>query len=216
MSDLADLTLRCPFTAVVSGGTGSGKTTFLSRVILNAQSLYNKNPGPMFFFYNIWQPLYDELKDKVTFIQGMCTMKWIKENIVPGTNATLFLDDLGSQLTDDTSEIFTVASHHYSTNIWFLVHNLFQKSGPFRTISLNSHYLVIFKNPRDASSITNFARQFDTGHAKRTLSIFREATQRPFTYLFLDLTQEAEDKFRLRSNIFYEGGLPLAVYERLD
>ena len=44
-------------------------------------------------------------------------------------------------------------------SVIFLTQNLFHKNKHMRTISLNAHYLVLFKNPRDVEQFTTLARQ---------------------------------------------------------
>lgn len=151
----------------------------------------------------------------VIFHEGMCTMNWIKKNISSNENATVILDDLARDMTEDTSEIFAVGSHHLGLNVILIVHNLFEKKPAFRNISLNSRYIVIMKNPRDKSTIYNFARQFDPSNNRRMLDIFKDATEQPFSYLFVDLDQKTDEDFRLRSNIFFEAGRPMEIYQRM-
>lgn len=148
------------------------------------------------------------------FVQGIPSMDWIKQHISPKENATLILDDLGRDMSSDTAEIFSVGSHHGGVNVCFAIHNLFDKNKAFRQISLNTRYLVCMKNPRDTSTIINFARQFDPTNSKRLVEIYREATAKPFTYLFIDLDQKTDEENRLRSNIFFEAGDPMIVYAR--
>ena len=93
-------------------------------------------------------------------------------------------------------------------------HNLFDKNPAFRNISLNSRYVVVFKNPRDGSSITNFAKQFDPNNSKRLIKIYQEATAKPYSYLFIDMDQLTPDEYRLRSNVLFENGRPMSIYER--
>ena len=57
-------------------------------------------------------------------------------------------DDLASGLDKNTVEIYNVLSHHLKANVAFVVHNLYDRNPLFRQISLNSKYLVIYKNPR--------------------------------------------------------------------
>ena len=44
--------------------------------------------------------------------------------------------------------------------------NVFIKNEEIRTISLNSHYLLVLKNPRDASQINHLAMQMYPGKTK--------------------------------------------------
>ena len=52
--------------------------------------------------------------------------------------------------------------------------NLFSKNKEHRTIILNSHYLVILKNPRDASQITHLAKQIYPGNQTYLQSAFKD------------------------------------------
>ena len=45
--------------------------------------------------------------------------------------------------------LFTCGSHHRNLSLIYIVQELFQRGKGSRSISLNSHYLVLFKNPRD-------------------------------------------------------------------
>ena len=76
--------------------------------------------------------------------------------------------------------------------------------------SLNTHYYVIFKNPRDKTQFQSIARQIRARNVKPLTDIFEAATEKPFSYLFLDLTQECPDSFRFRSNLFER---PMIIYK---
>ena len=68
-------------------------------------------------------------------------------------------------------------------------------------MSLNANYMVLFKNPRDASQITHLAKQMYPGHIKYVQEAYADATSRPYGYLFLDLKQNTTEYSRLRTNI---------------
>ena len=67
-------------------------------------------------------------------------------------------------------------------------------------MSLNSHYIVLFKNARDATQVANLARQMYPG--KVHFEEFKNATSALYGYLLIDLKQETDDKLRLRTRIF--------------
>ena len=48
-----------------------------------------------------------------------------------------------------------------------------------RTISLNAHYLILFKNPRDASQINHLAKQMYPTKSKFMVEAYRDATLPP-------------------------------------
>jgi len=107
------------------------------------------------------------------------------------------------QETDDrVSQIFTRESHHKNISAVYLTQNIFHKSKQNRTMSLNAHYLVLFKNVRDATQISHLAAQMYPGKSKFLIDAYRDATSAPFTYLFIDLKPDTDDKIRVRSNIF--------------
>ena len=107
-----------------------------------------------------------------------------------------------NEANDQVTKLFTRGSHHRNMSVMFIVQNLFGKNKEHRTISLNSHYLVIFKNPRDASQIAHLARQMYPGKLKYVQESYKDATSRPHGYLLLDLRQDTPDHLRLRTNIF--------------
>ena len=55
--------------------------------------------------------------------------------------------------------LFTKGSHHRNLSVIYIVQNLFHQGKGNRSISLNSHYLVLFKNPRDKLQILTLAKQ---------------------------------------------------------
>jgi hypothetical protein len=114
----------------------------------------------------------------------------------------LILDDLMSETNDTIAAMFTKGSHHRNVSIVFLVQNLFDKNKHFRTISLNSHYLVLFKNPRDTSQFSYLARQMYASNYRFAVEAFKDATRQPFSYLLVDLRPEQDEDLRLRTNIF--------------
>lgn len=69
-------------------------------------------------------------------------------------------------------------------------------------MSLNAHYIVLFKNPRDAVQVATLARQMYPGQSKFLVEAFKNATEKPFGYLLLDLKPDTDEKYRVRTGIF--------------
>ena len=77
-------------------------------------------------------------------------------------------------------------------------------------MNLNSHYLVLSKNPRDVGQISILGRQtFSNG--KFLEESFKDATSRPYGYLLVDLKPDTEEQLRVRTNIFPDE-VPQYVY----
>jgi len=68
------------------------------------------------------------------------------------------LDDLMSETNELVANTFTKLLHHRNVSVIHLTQNLFDKNKYAQTISLNAHYLVLFKNPRDVTQFATLAR----------------------------------------------------------
>ena len=114
----------------------------------------------------------------------------------------LILDDLMKEAGDTVLDLFTKLSHHRDVSVIFITQNLFFKSKQSRTMNLNTQYIVLFKNPRDALQVATLGRQMFPGHSNFLIEAFRDATERPHGYLLIDLHPNTLEKFRIRTNIF--------------
>jgi len=84
----------------------------------------------------------------------------------------------------------------------YLTQNLFHQIKQQHTISLNAHYLVVLKSPRDSSRIQHLARQMFPKRSKVLLEAYRDAALGSHGYLLIDLHQDTPEHLRLRTNIF--------------
>merc|ERR1712074_407672 len=71
----------------------------------------------------------------------------------------------------------------------------------FRQISQNCDYFVVFKNPRNSSEIRTLAKQISPV-SLHLINIYIEATKDPFSYLFINLTQECDPNVKYLSQLF--------------
>ena len=83
--------------------------------------------------------------------------------------------------------LFTRGSHHRNLSVIYIVQNIFHLGKGSRSISLNSHYLVLFKNPRDKLQILTLAKQMYPGQTDFFLNQYEEAVKRPFGHLLIIL-----------------------------
>ena len=192
-----DPRLKHPFTCIIAGPTGSGKSFLVSRLLTHADSMIDPPPQRVVWSYGEWQPLYASLQG-VDFVEGLPDIKSFD-----ATRRTLLvIDDLMAETDDRISKLFTKVSHHHNVSVIYIIQNLFSKNKENRTISLNAQYMTVFKNPRDASQITLLAKQMYPGSVKYMQEAFADATSMPYGYLFIDLKQDTPEHMRLRTNIF--------------
>ena len=195
--------LRHPFGLLVSGGTKSGKTTFVKRLLSYANVLIDPAPENIIYFYAEYQDAFGEIQNLVPgikFIQGLPDN--IMDSINPETRNLFIIDDMMGEKDGVISKLFTKKSHHGNLSVIYIVQNLFHQSKEHRTISLNASYLCLTKNVRDASQITHLAKQLYPSQTKFFQQAYQLATTEPYSYLFVDLTPTCPDEIRIRSGIF--------------
>lgn len=114
------------------------------------------------------------------------------------------LDDLMDYVTSSAAmeNLFVKGMHHRHLSVIYLNQNLYCKGKNARTISLNTHILVLMKNPRDISQLQCLARQAFPGKTNFLMEAFKDATACPYGYLVLDFSPSAKEEYRVRSHIF--------------
>ena len=188
-----------PFTMMVAGPTSSGKTWWVASLVKTMSHMIHPVPERVLWCYAEPQPLYAELKEKIgdrIFFQHGLPPKAIKPNTL------LVVDDLMRESGVETARIFEKGSHHRNVSVIFIVQNLFHQKKEQRDISLNSHYIVLLKNPRDRLQFESLARQVFPLKARELRKVYDDATKEPHGYLLLDFIQTCPDEFRLRTRVF--------------
>lgn len=171
--------------------------------------------GRVFLFYNVWQETYDDMERKNLideFRQGMPSVQFIESECPEG--ALVIIDDGQLMVDRDTAQIYSVVARHRNVNVFLLAQSLFDSKNPhFRTVSLNSNYIVLFKNTRNSNSVRTLASQMGSADFKNVMESYELATRnKPYGYLLIDLHQQTDDRFRMRTNIFGENGKPPITY----
>jgi hypothetical protein len=99
------------------------------------------------------------------------------------------------------ADLFTKESHHRNLSIIYIVQNIFHQSKEMRNISLNAHYIVLFKSPRDKQQISMLARKINPGRVQEFMRSYEDATSRPHGYLMLDLKPTTDGQQRRKTDI---------------
>ena len=113
-------------------------------------------PEKIAWCYGEWQSAYAtmELLD-VRFEEGLSSA------FESATRNLVIIYDLMAET--DGSRPCSLKSNQRNTSVLYLVQILFPKNKQSRIISLNSQYMMVFKNPRDVSQMPHFARQMYLG-----------------------------------------------------
>ena len=206
-----------PTTVAVYGPSQSGKTNFVLQLLKNANTMFTERVEEIHYCYGAYQKAYDEIREvegvnKVVMHDGMPLakdfVKWsyMKKHIV------VFFYDLMTELSKDRDMVkfVTVNCSHNGITMIVLLHNIFQPG--LRTLSINTHYVVLFKNKRDTLQVETFGRRVMKDRVKYFFACYRKATEKTYGYLFVDMHPKSDDKYVLRTRIFpYE--TPTIVYD---
>ena len=190
--------VRTPASIVVAGPSGAGKTHLIEEMIQRLDEIFDRPPTQIIFCYARYQPTYDKIKKgspiPIEFVEGL-------DGLRPKPRTLLILDDLQDQ-SKLIEEYFTRHIHHSDLVCVYVTQNLFLKTPHHRTCSLNSHILVVFKNPRDKLQISCLAKQIYPQNNKFLMDAYDQATTRPHGYLVINLQQKTNDLYRVRDSFF--------------
>ena len=145
-----DFKFKHPFCMMVCGPSRSGKTKWVVKLLKNRYEMIDTAVESVLYCYAHWQLAYAELKVDV---QGIKFHKGLPlENELEDMNDCLIvIDDLMNEAVKNTSLLnaFTEGSHHKSISVVFLMQNIHHKGPHPRTMSINTQYLILFRNSRD-------------------------------------------------------------------
>ena len=200
------LKFKHPFTCIIAGITGSGKTVWTRNLLENYKYLIDIKVHRLhvLWCYGQEQDIYNiPIKNvDISYHKGIPNLETIK-NSKPNI---IILDDLMLELKNDENikNLFIKGSHHLKISVIYITQNIFQTDKSMRTISLNSQYIVIMKGIRITQQIQHLGNQIYPRKSTKFINIFKHATIKPFSYLLLDLHPASDDKYRLRNRIFRE------------
>ena len=234
-NEIYDVTFKCPFNCIMSGSSGSGKTSRLFEFLQLKDVLCNAKFYKTYYFYSTWQNMYDEMKTQKLvddFIEGIPDQETLMSMIDNSSHSSgslsfpehqlLIFDDLlcdiVSRKDDLMQKLFTVYSNHKKLSVIMLSQMLF-KPGDYRfnVLSENVHCLFLFKSPRNTSKIIHLAKQISPYDNKFIVQSYKNATGDEFTYLLFDFHQTTPEKIRLRSKIFpSQGTMTVHLNQEVD
>ena len=197
--------LHHPFSMLVAGPRGAGKSEFVKQLLSLKCYIMTNPPERIVWFYGRHQPdLFCSLAQEIPCIEFYEGLPANIEVMFDRSKRNIcIIDDLmqsasGNQLVEN---LFT-NGRHLNLSVVFISQNLFYTGKKCRTISLNSTYIVVFKNPRDQSQIRHLAYQIFPSKPKFLQVAYEDATKDPYRYLFLDFHPNSPEFARVRGNIF--------------
>jgi len=161
--DFIHTLFKHPFTMIVSGSTGSGKSEWVIKFLNNLKEMSSEKISMILYCYgelnsNILQM---QRKGSVGDISVIVHAGMPSEDIIKrqANGMLLILDDLMVGVDQTILEtIFTRGSHNWKMSVILLTQHLFCKE--LRIPRNNSHYLVLMRNPAGSLQIKNLATNY--------------------------------------------------------
>jgi hypothetical protein len=217
-----DFYFRTPALLYLTGTSYSGKTEFILKLIEHNTKLFIPNVQRIVFVYAENQPgLFERVRGaypETEFVNGLQELQ-SKIEFSSSIPSLLVLDDIAheSSMSEYVLQLAVRESHHKAITVIYVQHNLFQQNKYSKTISLQSKYIVLFKNPRDVNQYKYLGNQiFGPGGGKILVQVFRDISdERSYPHLIIDLHPESNKAFCLISNLFSDNtagklGFPIA------
>ena len=193
------------FKIFACGPSRCGKTCFIIDIIQNLQNIAKVPPNKVLYVYKVWQQKFDELRESGIvdhFVQDQTDLVKKLKTLSNREPSLIVFDDLiNSSNLQEIANLFVVDGRHSNFSLIFLSQRMFVNNESFRQISNNCDYFAVFKNPRNSSEVRVLAQQLTPGSLE-LINIYSEATKDPFSYLFINLTQECDESVKYLSHLF--------------
>ena len=199
---MTSLPFTSPCTAIISGPTGSGNSTFIFKILNNLNHMFSQTVDKVYYFYGAWEKFFDNNEySNLEFIKDLPDKDFL-DTIKHDKHALIIIDELQLAALNNVfiANLFSREAHHRNISVFLILQNLFHQGKYCRDISLNAHYFVLFKNPQGVNQIKCLGSQL--GIRNKLLEAYLDATSVPFGYLMVDLSPTSDRSYMLRSNIF--------------
>ena len=200
---------QCPAALALIGVSRSGKSEIIHRLLIERARLFEAPPDEIIYVYEHWSPQMSALKDKISWIefrQDIPTKAEFEDFSKDNFSRFLVIDDKAHTLrkNPDIDYISTVGCSHSNISVilssqFFLAH-----SPELKTYVNNCTSIILTRSRRAESQISELGRQiFGSTRKKWFLDAYRQATfNKPYSYLVLDMSQNLDEKYQLRTQIF--------------
>ena len=193
----------------IAGATNCGKTMWVRNFLKNSSSMFESDPpSKVLYSYSIYQDLFLTMEneiDNIKFKNNIPSQSDINSFAEDGKHGIIVIDDNMSRAgkSQEVEDLFTKGSHHMKITTIFISQNMFNSSPKNRTISLNSQYMVIMKNPRACSQLNTLAQQlFGKGKSNVLCAVYIDVMKTPYNYFIIDLHPGSNAEYMLRTQVF--------------
>ena len=181
------LKLITPFSLVLAGPSGSGKSKFLFDLLDNLDSCTEPKIEKVIFIYGVYQEVYKNYPN-IHFTDNLEYMK-----ARPCENTLLILDDCMSQVKDSTvlEQLFT-RGRHENISVILVLQSMFYKGSVLKTVRDNATYMAITNHIQDQTRLYTFSSQLELKNSTYFIDSYMDAMKTRFNYLFIDLHPKSQ------------------------
>ena len=152
----------------------------------------------IYYCYGEFQPMFNNYP-RVNFHEGLAELS---HEVFHERESTLMIVDDLMLKSKNSRQTFSREFRITAILPQYFTENVFDKNKYNRTISLNAHYLVFIKDPRDGTEFTTLSRQMYPNSYKFGVEAYVVGASVPYDYLLVDLKSDQDERCRLRTNIF--------------
>ena len=132
-----------PFTCMIAGMTGTGKTLWVKSLIEQAQNTIHLPPERIVWCYSQWQPAYSELSmtiPGIEFVKGIPSTLEQDSYFDVNIRNLIIIDDQMIEAGNDNRvvNLFTKGLHYRNLSVIYIVQNLFNQGKGNRNFSLRT------------------------------------------------------------------------------
>ena len=198
--EVPDSKLEKPFRLIVGGGSGSGKTEFVKKLV-NESHFSSPFDKIVYCYPDYLCDVPAEFDQIVEYQPGLCELAYFAA--LP-KNSLIILDDMMSECggSDAIMKLFSVVGRKRNLSIIFIVQNIYDKTKQFRNIRLNATGFVLFKFYAATDVTRRILRDIGCDELISKRQVEKLYAQN-FAYIFIDVHPERHSEFcTVRSNIF--------------
>ena len=185
-----------PFTMIISGATGSGKTQWLLKFLMHNDQLIDPPPSKILYCFGEMNESVFKFKEI-----GITTYNGIPESELIKQHQLLVLDDLMLNIPNDFLDLlFTRGSHNWGVSVIFVTQSLYGRD--IKTARANAHYILLTKNPQGLLQVRTLGSQLFPKMLNYFLEAYRDATYNRFSYLLINMHPNTDETMRLSTKIF--------------
>ena len=149
--------LAWPYSLLLCGPTGCGKTTWIVELLKSHEELCTHLPKKLIWIYGVEQPeLFKTIEEiwaprQCEFVEGFPEDLMSRLEKTNDHGSLCIFDDVMNEVSSNaTISILFTRRSHLGCSLVLMLQIIFPKGSQSRTISINAQYQVLFRNPRDS------------------------------------------------------------------